>query len=1416
MPKSNPDSLDPDGHWNLPIVRWLSQYFERTCDRVPDNAAVLCGTAALSYAELDRRANRLAALLRERGAGPGRHVGILLERSLDSYVALLAVMKSGAAYVPLDSSFPADRVAFIAEDAELCDLVTTSALRHRTHGLPCQVLELDEQAAQVAAQSPDRLAIEADPAQACYIIYTSGTTGRPKGVAVSHASLVNFLQAVAPIYQVCEQDRVYQGLSLAFDFSVEEVWPAWVVGATLVAGPTDDRRVGEGLAAFLVEQAITVLCCVPTLLTAVEAEISSLRSLLVSGEACPPDLVKRWSRPGRRLLNVYGPTEGTVSATWTELSARRPVTIGKPLPSYRVYLLDENLVPVPAGDSGEICIGGPGVAIGYLNRPELTAQKFIANPVLADREYSPRVYRTGDLGRFTPAGEIEFLGRIDTQVKIRGYRIELAEIEQVLREDPAVENAVVVPRENDGVVQDLVGYLTLANRSALEGERAAGDNGARHITRDTRDTRDTRNDSDHNHNHDSGPADHDDARHVTRDTNADADSGRDAADRDAAKADTGPASHADHDDLRERLHTKLRSRLPDYMIPSFVEVLSALPMLAADKVDRAALPAPTSPPLAKRSRPHVAASTPTEQVLVAAWRDILGVQELSVEDDFFLDLGGHSMAAARLMSRLRKQPETAGLAMADLYSHPTVSALAALVDDASATAGAPSDPQQRQGPQPRRHSSLRVAVCGFAQVAALYAWLMVFGLPALVLLYRLLASWHQPMPGLGTSGDPLDYLARMSYAEFVPLEIAWTLLDVLLIPAVGCRLLLAGVKPGWYPLWGPTYFRFWFATKVMTGSAAALLAGSPLLPPLLRAMGAKIGRGCHIAGPFGLPKFVELGDNVSVGYGARVQSYAIEGGWLRLAPVRLDEGSNLGTNSVLLPGSTLGAHATLGEQSLLPADHTVPAGEHWAGSPASAQESAPAILQVLAERPDERRWPVRLLAGYALGALVLILVPLVIAAAGGTMIGLVAWQDGFDWSLPATLVAGPVFVLATCLLIIAVKRAVLPRVRPGIYAERSGFGVRKWIGDGLMTTSLTLTHSLYSTLYLVPFLRRLGARTGRWSEVATVSFVDPDMLVIGERSFVADVAVVAPAVFHRGRIAIAQAEVGERSFVGNGALLPGSGRMGDNSLLGVHSVAPTRPIDPETTWLGSPAIFLPRREESQQFPAKYTYDPSPGLIAARLAIEYARVTLPSTIGALSALGALYTSIKIAQSSSPLTVFLLAPALVLGAGFFATLLVVLIKWLVIGRYRQRVEPLWGVWVRRTELVTGLFENLVVPGLLNFLTGTPLAPWVMRLFGARFGRRVWLNTTYMTEFDLVAVGDDAAVGELTSLQTHLFEDRVMKMSTVVVGRGGSVGARSVVLYDAEVGEDTTLDALSLVMKGEHLPGQSRWRGIPARRF
>ncbi|RLU81389.1 peptide synthetase [Streptomyces griseocarneus] len=1313
----------------------MPEFFERTCDRSPEAVAVVCGAVGLTYAQLDRRANQLAHFLGERGVGEGSAVGILLDRSPHTYVTLLGVLKAGAAYVPLDPSFPADRVAFIARDAGLSLLISTSGLRDRTADTDCPVLDIDAVRGKLDRAPDGRPGVLRDPSALCYVIYTSGTTGRPKGVAVSHANIVNFLRVATPVYGVRADDRVYQGLSLAFDFSVEEIWPAWVAGATLHAGPNDDRRVGQGLSAFLAEHAITVLCCVPTLLTTIDDELPALRSLLVSGEACPRDLVRRWARDDRRVLNAYGPTESTVTATCGELRPEQPVTIGRPLPTYRVYVLDEHLRLLPDGAEGELCVGGPGVAVGYVNRPELTAEKFITNPVAEDRAEAPRLYRTGDLARVTPTGEIEYLGRVDTQVKIRGYRIECAEIEEILREDEAVENAVVVPREIDGRAQDLIGYLTLS----------------------------------------------------------------------------APRARRDEDELRHRLHASLRRRLPTYMIPAFVEVLDALPMLAADKVDRKRLPAPASPPFGRRAGARTAPGTDLEHKLAALWGEVLGTAELSTDDDFFCDLGGHSMAAARLVSRLRGEPGLRDVAMGDLYAHPTVRSLAGFLQNRATTRPQPTAAPDT--PEPRRHSSARVWACGLAQLAGLYLWILAMSLPVVVLGYRLSAGFGAPAPGIHAIG-PLSALVHLDYAGFFAVDAAWLLAEMLVLPLLAGRLLMAGVAPGWYPLWGVTYLRFWLYGKVLATSPVTVLSGSPLLPPYLRLLGAKVGRHCHIATPPAVPSLVSIGAGSSIGYGARVQPFSVADGWLRLAPVTLGAGSHVGTNSLLLPGSRLGDGAALGDQTLLPAGHIVPDGEFWAGSPAAPKDGKPALLAELERAADGRGWPPHVLACYAVGALLLALAPSAVLLPGALLTGHLVMTAG-PWAALASLaLTGPLVPVATCLLVFLVRRGLLPRGRAGIHAERSLRGVAKWAGDAMMTLSLTTTHALYSTLYLVPFLRALGARTGRWAEVATVSFVDPDLLEIGERSFVADISVVGPAVFHRGRFALTPATVGDRAFVGNGALVPGSSRIGDNSLLGVHSVAPEGATEPETTWLGSPALFLPRREESRRFPAKYTFAPTPGLIAARLAIEYFRVTLPATIGGLALLGMFYALGHLAGTASPLAVLALAPALLLGAAVAATLVVVVLKWLVIGTYRARTEPLWGIWVRRTELITGLFENLVVPVLVNFLTGSPWMAPVMRLFGAKVGRRTWLNTTYMTEFDLVEVGDDAAVGEATSLQTHLFEDRVMKMSRVRVGDGASIGARCVVLYDATVGTDTTLDALSLVMKGESLPAGSDWRGIPAR--
>lgn len=456
-------------------VRWrpgerLEHLFEQRCDATPDRLAVDAGDRGLTFAELDAAANRLARYLLATGTGPGARVALLFDDPVQAYVGMLGALKAGAAYVPLDRAFPTDRVGYIVADAGVGTVLTLAHLREHVRDAGAAVLCLDEGAPDIAACDGARVTADergagGDPL--AYVIYTSGSTGRPKGVAVEHPSIVNFVRVAADVYGVRPGDRMYQGLTIAFDFSVEEIWVPWVVGATLVPKPAGMSLLGVDLHEFLVGRDVTAMCCVPTLLATLEEDLPGLRFLLVSGEACPHDLIVRWHRPGRRFLNVYGPTEATVTATWTVVDPDRAVTIGVPLPTYSAVVLDPDPGPeraaraLPRGEVGELGIAGVGLAVGYVNRDDLTSAAFVPDRIGLPDNPSGRIYRTGDLARIRDDGEIEYLGRIDLQVKIRGYRIELTEIESVMLQVPGIAQAVVDTHEPTAGSKELVGYYSL-------------------------------------------------------------------------------------------------------------------------------------------------------------------------------------------------------------------------------------------------------------------------------------------------------------------------------------------------------------------------------------------------------------------------------------------------------------------------------------------------------------------------------------------------------------------------------------------------------------------------------------------------------------------------------------------------------------------------------------------------------------------------------------------------------------------------------------------------------------------------------------------------------------------------------------------------------------------------------------------
>ena len=849
------------------------------------------------------------------------------------------------------------------------------------------------------------------------------------------------------------------------------------------------------------------------------------------------------------------------------------------------------------------------------------------------------------------------------------------------------------------------------------------------------------------------------------------------------------------EDLKTSLHATLRDRLPSYMIPAYMEILDAIPTLPNGKADRSKLPAPTMVRLNHQSN-YVPPATPLQQELAKAWSGVFGHDNISVEEDFFKDLGGHSLFAAQVISSLRQHPTFNHLSIAHLYLHSTIRSLASHIENSQHQSKPQTLTEQRDSPL-RRHSNLRVWICGFLQMVCLYFLFALLGIPSVLLI------------SLGGVRSSLT----LEIASAIVILLIW-IFTILVLPIAAKWLLIGRFRPGRYPLWGWYYCRWWLVGKILTLAPLDYLAGSPLMPLYMRLLGGRIGKGCYIAtGRLQMPDLIEIGDKASIGYSVELQPYAIEDGFLYQAPIRVGANAFVGTNSVVMLGGSIGEGARLAEQSLVARHQIVPDNETWSGSPSKRITNTDPILdKMAAQKRSKLRYSPVLWVGFVIGFLFIEILPLLMFIPGLIFEYLTA-QDDLFWDLAGTPIAGLIFVVTACTLVAVCKKLVMPTVQPGIFRIQSGFGLRKWLTDKLMLTSLTVTNTLYATLYTLPWLRLLGAKIGPRSEVSTVSHIDPDLLTLGTESFVADFAAVGPAKHYNSFMALGRSELGNRCFIGNAALVLGNTRLGDDSLIGVLSLPPTKPVEPGTSWLGSPAIFLPRRQKSEGFDETVTFRPPAKLVAYRLVMEFLRIVLPPTLTYVLVIENILEILWVTPSLSiPLRIAVM-PIVYMGSAMLVTGLVAALKWLIIGRYRPRVEPLWSNFVWRTELITGLYESVAVPFLIRWLTGTPLLAPILRLFGAKIGRRVYMDTTFLTEFDLVRVGDDAAIGSLTSLQTHLFEDRVMKMSTVKIGQGCTVGPRSVVLYDSVMEAGSKLDGLSLVMKSEVLPSQSQWQGIPA---
>jgi non-ribosomal peptide synthetase-like protein len=1298
----------------------LHEIFEAQADARPKTVAVVFGLEEITYASLESSANRLARHLRRRGVGRGSLVAMLLPRSVNAYAAILGILKSGAAYVPIDPEYPADRIAYILRDSGAEALVTTADLARRHPAFDGAIVRVDADRKTIAAEKPARLAREVAGVSSrdlCYIIYTSGSTGRPKGVMIEHRNAFRLVQAEGLIYGTRSDDRVYQGASLAFDLSVEEVWLAFHAGATLVAAIPEMERAGPDLSRLLTESGVTVLSSVPTLLSMLDEDVPTLRLLIFGGEMCPEWLVERWARPGRRLVNTYGPTETTVIATYAELLVGKPVTIGRAVPGYRVYLLDDNLQQLPRGQAGEICIGGAGVARGYVGLPNETRARFIPDPIAPVYEADSLIYRSGDLGRLDADGNIEFLGRVDGQVKLRGFRIELSEIESVLLQADGLRAAACAVREDVVGVQQLVGYVV--------------------------------------------PGD----------------------------------SPVDEDYLRSHL----RSQLPAYMVPALIETITDLPRLPSGKLDRASLPAPRTRGVAKAEAERPLTST--ERLIAEVWEALVYPLPVSLDDHFFHDLGGHSLLTARMVSELRKNPSFTRLSVSDVYEHPTIASLASAFDAAAPHPQLSDTKTSTESKDIVLTSRGRHILVGVLQSVGLY---FIFGLRGLqwitpyLVFYLLIA---------------LDFPVGESAAWAVVSEMA--VFPLLILVAVAVKWLVLGrVPPGRYPLWGSYYLRWWFAQAVISSVPADYLAGTPLLPLFYRLLGARIGRDVYI-GTERLAAFdlISIGDGACVDDDASLLGQTVENGELIIGPVTVGARCFVGTRSVLREGAVMEDGARLEDLSLLPSGARIPVGQTWAGSPARRT-----LLDPPPFSPPERGM-LRRAAIAAMYAVLVLVMPILLLGAFVPGMALLMHLDPLEHTmayLAATPLVGASFVLLITAELALLKWLLVGRVRGGMYPVHGGFYVRNWMSEQLRELSHNTIGPLHATLYMAPWFRLLGAKLGRYVELSTATSMMPDLLEIGDGGTVADEASLGASRVEGGWMTVAPTRVGRRAFIGNSAVVPAGAELGDGSLVGVLSLAPpptSEGVRPGAAWLGSPPRLLPRREESASFTEERTYCPPRRLVLTRAAVEVLRITFPPAGFILVTAAVITATLRLWDSIGAGAALGLLPLVYGACCLIAIVAVALVKWIVVGRYRPFVRPLWSTFVWRLEFVNALFEFFATPLALLALQGTPLLPWYFRLLGARIGRRVYAHTTGLLEWDLVEVKDRVALNDDCVLQTHLFEDRVLKGSRLYIGADCAVGAGSVLLYDSKMEDGAQLDAISLLMKGETLPAGTVWAGLPA---
>ncbi|SFN31447.1 non-ribosomal peptide synthetase terminal domain of unknown function [Pseudonocardia ammonioxydans] len=1340
------DPREPQGRRARPTDR-LEHLFEAQCEWLvrfgcADRPAVDTVGGVLTYVELDGESNRLARYLRLHHIGRGDRVVILLGAP-DLCVAMLAVVKAGAAYVPLDVDLGAEHVESIVVDSGARLVLTTSMI---AAGMPrldahtvAAVVAIDSAGPVIADQSSRQLSVlerGVPGGPVAYIVYSVDPDGRPRGIAFDHSSVCNVVRVAAEVYGIGSGDRIYQGQPAGSDLLVEETWLPWVCGATVVTPPPGPPLQSDTLWRFLGQRCVTVMRADAATLDALDERLLALR-LVLSSTPCPPDVIRRWRRPGRRLIGTYGPPEATVAATWTELDPDRASCLGVPLPTYSVVVLDEEDVrTTPAhGAVGEIGIAGIGLARGYVDRDELAREAFVVDGPDVPGTPSPRIFRTGDLGRVDAAGRVEYCGRVEAGAPARDRCPEPSDpaVPEQARLEPADETDTAVTG-SEAVLAELLGGVLGRERVSIDAD-FFDDLGADSLLM---------------------------AKFCAR----------------------------------TRSHPALPSVSIQhvYQHPTLRRLATAL-ALPSDA------PAPPSPSLMQERFAEILAA-------------ILGRGDIPPDANFF-ELGADSLTMAKFCARVRKEPGLPALSMEAVYAAPTLVGLAHSLAPAGNGELSPAPPDEpavdleRPGGV-RRVGTRGYVLCGSLQVACVVGWSYLM---ALVLFWGY--EWFVVSPTL------LDLYVRA-------VVVGGAGFGFLCLFPIGVKWLLIGRwRPRSIRVWSLDYVRFWIVRTLVRRNPLVLFRGSPLYALYLRSLGARVGRDVALfAGSMPVcTDLLSIGDRSVIRKDALFSGYRARDGVIEIGSVTVGADAFVGEATVLELGTRIDDGGQLGHTSALLSGQVVPAGERWHGSPARPAGVNYCTVPPLGCGPTRKVLYSLVQVGLVLGvglplslggiALLLREVPQLTALLFPGPEAFVHWYFYAEiLALSFVLFFG--VLLVAFLVMVTAPRLLACAVRPDrVYPL---YGVHYFLHQtvALLTNSVTFTMLLGDSSAIPHYLRVVGydllplVQTGN-NFGMLIKHESPYLTTIGTGTVVADDLSIVNAEYSNTSFRLTRTTIGTNSFFGNRIAYPSRARVGNNCLLGTKVMVPVDgPVRENVGLLGSPSFEIPRTvardarlelgEQGLRRALRGKNRDNAVTIALHLTVRWLY---------FFAIALLVPAIAIWEVTLGAAEILVAQVLiiVLTVGWFTAVDRSVHRLILRAPHGCSIyEPVfWG---------HERFWKVPAPSYLMLFNGTPFKGLLLRMLGVRVGARLFDDGASLVERPFITFGDDCTLNERSIVQNHSQEDGAFKSDHTVIGSRVTLGVGAFVHYGITIGDDVVIEADSFLMKGEEVPAGETWGGNPAR--